>query len=322
MLAYGRDPNFPSWRDTLQLDYSNPATREKMISELVKLAGTCDGVRCDMAMLVLPEVFERTWGRRALSFWPEATKRVRAAFPSFCFLAEVYWGLEWTMLQQGFDYAYDKRLYDHLQEGVAGPVREHLSAPMDYQCRLARFLENHNEPRAAATFSTKRHEAAAVIAYLSPGLRFFHQGQFEGRSKRIPPHLVRAPFEPVNETLQRFYAKLMELLRQEVFREGQWRLLDCMRATDGNWTWNCFVASAWQSERGQKALVVVNYADNQSQCYVQVPEGFAKSEGTVQLKDLMGTASQETTGKELATRGLFVDLPPWGFHVFDVTAQQ
>ena len=176
-----------------------------MIGELVRIAGQCDGVRCDMAMLVLPDVFERTWGRRAPLFWPKATQRVREQVPGFCFMAEVYWDLEWTMQQQGFDYAYDKRLYDRLREGHARPVREHLQAGLDYQNKLARFLENHDEPRAAATFAPGMHEAAAVITFLSPGLRFFHQGQFEGRRKRISPHLVRAPLEPADTALQQFY---------------------------------------------------------------------------------------------------------------------
>ena len=77
VLAYGRDPYFPGWPDTLQLDYSNPATQEAMIRELERIAGQCDGVRCDMAMLILPEVFERTWGRRPPPFWPQAIRRVR-----------------------------------------------------------------------------------------------------------------------------------------------------------------------------------------------------------------------------------------------------
>ena len=115
-----------------------------------------------MAMLVLPEVFERTWGRRAEPFWPAAVARVHETVPGFLFMAEVYWDLEWTMQQQGFDYAYDKRLYDRLREGAARPVREHLQAGLDYQGRLARFLENHDEPRAAATFAPDAHRAAAV----------------------------------------------------------------------------------------------------------------------------------------------------------------
>src|SRR5262249_37659643 len=175
--------------DTLQLNYGNPATQAAMIAELIKIAGQCDGVRCDMAMLVLPEVFERTWNIPCQPFWPQATERVRQQAPEFCFMAEVYWDLEWTLQQQGFDFTYDKRLYDRLRAGHARPVREHLYAGLDYQDKLARFLENHDEPRAAATFAPGVHEAAAVITFLSPGLRFFHQGQLEGRRKHISPHL-------------------------------------------------------------------------------------------------------------------------------------
>src|SRR6516165_2163169 len=234
LLAYGRDPYFPGWPDALQLNYGNPATQDAMIAELLKIAERCDGVRCDMAMLILPDVFERTWGIPSRPFWPEATRRVREQSPSFCFMAEVYWDLEWTLQQQGFDYTYDKRLYDRLREGHARPVREHLYAGLDYQHKLARFLENHDEPRAAATFSDEVHRAAAVITFLSPGLRFFHQGQFEGRQKRISPHLVRSPDEPVDQTLKRFYDRLLNVLRHPVVREGQWRLLECTPAWGGN----------------------------------------------------------------------------------------
>jgi glycosidase len=264
LLAHGRDPYFPGWPDTLQLDYGNPATQEAMIGELLRIAGQCDGVRCDMAMLVLPDVFERTWDRRAPPFWPAATRRVREGMPGFRFMAEVYWDLEWTMLQQGFDYAYDKRLYDRLREGHARPVREHLHAGLDYQNRLARFLENHDEPRAAATFARGMHEAAAVITYLSPGLRFFHQGQFEGRRARISPHLVQAPVEPVDGTVQQFYDGLLAVLRQPVVRDAQWRLLECAPAWDDNWTSDCFIAWCWDARDGPRRLIAVNYAGNQS----------------------------------------------------------
>ena len=164
-------------------------------------------------------------------------------------MAEVYWDLEWTMQQQGFDYAYDKRLYDRLRERHARPVREHFHAGLDYQDKLARFLENHDEPRAAATFPPDVHEAAAVITFLSPGLRFFHQGQFEGRRKRISPHLVRGPQEPIDRRLEQFYERLLAVLRRPAVRDGHWQLLDCTPAWDGNWTWDCFLAFAWQGRR-------------------------------------------------------------------------
>ena len=317
LLAHGRDPYFPGWPDTLQLNYGNPATQEAMIAELVKIAGRCDGVRCDMAMLVLPEVFERTWNISCQPFWPRAAQRVRQHALEFCFMAEVYWDLEWTMLQQGFDYAYDKRLYDRLRDGHARPVRDHLRAGLDYQNRLARFLENHDEPRAAATFAPGVHEAAAVITFMSPGLRFFHQGQFQGRKKRISPHLVRAPEEPVEKGLERFYKRLLEVLRAPIVREGQWQLLECVPAWDGTWTWDCFLAYAWQGPRDQRWLVAVNYASNQSQCYVRLP--FTDLDGSRwQLLDQMEEVTYERDGSDLQSRGLYLDTPPWKTSVFSL----
>jgi len=317
LLAHGRDPYFPGWTDTLQLNYGNPATQQAMTGELQKIAALCDGVRCDMAMLLLPEVFERTWGIQAQPFWPQATRRVRERFPDFCFMAEVYWDLEWTIQQQGFDYAYDKRLYDRLVEGRAGPVRDHFRAGLDYQNKLARFLENHDEPRAAATFAPEVHQAAAVLTFLSPGLRFFHQGQFEGRKKRISPHLIRAPEEAINEDLKRFYQRLLTLLQQPLVREGRWQLLEAVPAWDGNGTSDCLVAFAWHDAGGERLVVAVNYAPNPSQGYVRLP--FADLGGrSWRLQDQLGGASYESAGDDLSSRGLYVDLGPWQYHVFRV----
>ena len=315
LLAYGRDPWFSGWPDTLQLNYANPALQEAMIGELIRIAGQCDGVRCDMAMLVLPDVFERTWGQHAPLFWPTATSRVREMVPGFLFMAEVYWDLEWTLQQQGFDYTYDKRLYDRLREGHARPVREHFHAEPAYQNKLARFLENHDELRAAATFSPDVHQAAAAISFLCPGLRFFHQGQFEGRKKRISPHLVRGPMEPVDVNLRRFYDRLLAVLRQPAVRDGQWQLLECTTGWDGNWTNDCFVVFAWQSAKGEYLVVAVNYAPNQSQCHVRLPfEDLAGSRW--QLQDHLSPARYEWNGDDLLGRGLFLDLAPWQASAF------
>jgi hypothetical protein len=319
LLAYGRDPYFPGWPDTVQLDYGNPATQAAMIAELAKISAQCDGVRCDMAMLILPDVFERTWGIRPEPFWPKATAAVRQQHPEFLFMAEVYWDLEWTMQQQGFDYAYDKRLYDRLRDGHADPVRGHLRADPDYQNRLARFLENHDEPRAAAAFAPGKHEAAAVVTFLAPGLRFFHQGQFEGRVKRISPHLVRGPSEPVNSALRRFYDKLLEVLRRPIVRRGRWRLLDCVAAWEGNSSCGALIAYAWEDPAGDRLIVAVNYASHQSQCYVRLPPaGLAGRQW--RLRDLLGAGLYDRDGSDLESRGLYLDVPPWQCHVFEVTA--
>jgi hypothetical protein len=318
VLAYGRDPYFDGWPDTLQLNYGNPALQQAMIGELESIARQCDGLRCDMAMLVLPDVFEATWGIRADLFWPKAIEFVRRQHPNFLFMAEVYWDMEWVMQQQGFDYAYDKRLYDRLREGHARPVREHFHADDKYQNKLARFMENHDEPRAAATFAPEVHEAAAAITFLSPGLRFFHQGQFQGRTKRISPHLVRGPQEPINQRLEEFYDRLLNVLRRPAVRDGQWQLLEGVPAWEGNSSWDCFLAFAWQGHDGERLLMIVNYAPNQSQCYVRLPFPDLGN-GQWRLENLIGDGKYDREGNDLQARGLYLDEPPWKTQVFSFT---
>lgn len=77
-----------------------------------------------MAMLIIPEIFKNTWNENIYSelndnygqsFWINAIRKVNNQYPGFIFIAEVYWDKEWELQQQGFDYTYDKRLYDRLK---------------------------------------------------------------------------------------------------------------------------------------------------------------------------------------------------------------
>jgi len=317
VLAYGRDPYFDGWPDTLQLNFAKRELQDAMIAELQSIAAQCDGVRCDMAMLVTSDVFARTWGMRAEPFWSRAIESVRRAHPDFLFMAEVYWDMEWTLQQQGFDYTYDKRLYDRLREQHARPVREHLNAGMEFQNKLARFLENHDEPRAAATFAPAVHVAAAVLTCCAPGMRFFHDGQFEGRRVRISPHLVRRPAELEDPSLAWFYAQLLAVLRRPVVREGRWSLLDCLPAWRENGTAENFIAFGWEHDCHARLCVVVNYSPQQGQCFVQL--AIHEMRGwRVRLSDLLGSAVYDRPGDDLLSRGLYLDMPAWGCHVFEM----
>lgn len=323
ILAHGRDPYFPGWPDTLQLDYRHPGLRAAMRRELSRVAARCDGVRCDMAMLVLPDVFRRTWGDRPdlagggdPAFWPGAIAEVRAARPGFLFMAEVYWDLEWELQQQGFDSTYDKRLYDRLRAGEARAVREHLLAAPEFQDRSVRFLENHDEPRAAATFPPEVHRAAAIVTFLVPGLRFFHEGQREGRRTFVSMHLDRRPAEAVDRDLAAFYDALLAVLARPEVHGGAFRLRACRPAWEGNPTWERFVVTSWE-EGDRRLLAAVNYGPTRAQCWVDA--GFAGIAGRrVLLVDLLGPERHERDGDELCGRGLYLDLPAWGVNVFEV----
>ena len=133
MFAYGWDPYFPAWPDVLQLNAFHPGLRQTAIKTLADIARQCDGVRCDMAMLLLNAIFERTWGHRAgprpaTEYWRDVIQAVKGRHPRFLLLAEAYWDREWDLQQQGFDYCYDKRLYDRLAHDTAESVRLHLCA--------------------------------------------------------------------------------------------------------------------------------------------------------------------------------------------------
>ena len=316
ILAHGRDPNFPGWPDTLQLNYANPTLQAAQTAELAAIANRCDGVRCDMAMLLLPQVFRRTWGLEAAPFWPNAIEVVRLAHPGFTFLAEAYWDLEWELQQQGFDYCYDKRLYDRLRDGDGNLVRAHLAAGMDYQARLARFLENHDEPRAAATFSSSQQRAAAIVTYFAPGLRFFHEGQLTGARVRVSTHLCRMPIERSAADVLTFYEGLLGVIgAADVFRNGTWSLIAPQPAWHGNPTWRDLIPYAWHAANGDRYAVVVNYSNHQAQCYLPLPFADMRG-GHFLLVDVMGRERYSRDGDDLIVPGLYVDLGAWHYNVF------
>jgi hypothetical protein len=328
ILAHGRDPYFPGWPDTLQVNYRHAGLRQAMLNELLRIAGQCDGVRCDMAMLPLPDVIQRTWGQSSqptdgsapvdTSFWLEAIPRVRAEQPGFLFMAEAYWDLEWTLQQQGFDYTYDKRLYDRLHARDVAGVRDHLKATPEFMRKSVRFLENHDEPRAASAFPPQVHKVAALACYLVPGLRFFHDGQLDGRKTRVSMHLGRRPVEPVDPAVHEFYQNLLKVLKRPELRTGRWQLLEIKPAWGDNRTWNQFLAFAW--EGSPRLLVVLNYQPTYGQCYVTLPWPEVKGRKWV-LRDLLSPAKYDRDGDDLLRRGLYLDLPEWGNHVFDVVGE-
>lgn len=303
-ITGGKDPYFPPWSDTAQLDFRRADTRERVIETLLSVADRCDGVRCDMAMLVLPDVFAKTWGGEpAPDFWSVAIDAVRMRHRSFTFIAEAYWGLERRLQRLGFDFTYDKELYDLLVTGTARDIRRHLAKDLDEQVRSVRFVENHDEPRLAHELEGPRRAAALYLALTLPGMRFIHDGQLEGRRERMPIQLAARVDEPPDPASLALHEHVLALCRRPALRSGAFRVLDA--ATP-------LVAYRWELGT-ERIVIVVNFSDVTAQGHIALElHGIAAR--TVDLHDLVDGATYGRDGDE----ELHVVLAPWQVHVFEV----
>jgi hypothetical protein len=267
-IAHGRDPYFPPWTDTVQFNIFNKEARDALIKTLRSISEYCDGVRCDVAMLLLNDVFERTWGHLLRKrgweakeeFWSEAIREIKKVKPDFTMIAEVYWGLEDRMLNLGFDYAYDKNLYDNLLNEQIDNIKRMLSTDQIKQSRYVRFTENHDELRAVTAFGRERSMAASLITYTLPSMRLFHQGQLEGRKIRAPLQLRRVTDEAVDGEIHEFYTTLLTALKSDTLHYGEWRPVRVDGAqTVFSWIWELGI---------KRAFISVNYSSREALCVI------------------------------------------------------
>ena len=313
-LAHGKDPNFHAWIDTAQLDHRRADTRAAMIELLQSVAMRCDGVRCDMAMLLLNDVFAKTWEKFPCP--ADAIQVVKKSQPDFLFLGEVYWDLEARLQSLGFDYTYDKRLYDYLVYRNPTEVQCHLlGVTPEFLRASAHFLENHDEPRIASILSLPEHRAAVLLTLGLPGLRLVHDGQLTGARIKIPVQLARRPIEPAQPEIVAFYQQLLTSLISTAVGRGTGEIVKPRAAWPENPTARYFVVVQWQSQPDSFDLVVVNLAPHRSQCFVSLTvEGLA--ERNWRMKDLLGSEEHQRFGDDLQKQGLYLDLPEYGAQLF------
>jgi glycosidase len=263
IFARGKDPNFAPWSDVLQLNAYAPGLRAAVKDTLLTIAGMCDAVRCDMAMLMMNGIFKKTWGPRVgaapeTEYWPLIIQAVKEQHPQFLFLAEVYWDKEGELLEQGFDLCYDKKLYDFLLEGAVHDIKRHLTQTAPFADKLMRFLENHDEERAAKELPFAQHQAAAVIMATVPGAHLYHEGQFEGRKVRVPVHLGRRQDEAANSEITALYNKLFAFIQESGVPKGDWQLQPVGSSFLG-WESRSILAWSWQTA-SHHYFICVNYS--------------------------------------------------------------
>ncbi len=324
-IAHGKDPYFDPWTDTAQLDHRNPVTRHELIKELLHVASLCDGVRCDMAMLLLNDIFTETWRQRSpgvlplpAEFWSEAISRVRQQHPNFLFLAEAYWGRETQLQQLGFDYTYDKPFLDHLAQQHTDKLQTHLHRENADQTRTTRFLENHDEPRIAAQLEVPAQKAAALLWLALPGMKLLYEGQMEGWRAHLPVQLWRRPEEPVSTSLRGFYEQLFSLRQSIAVKDGSWRIPESQPAWPDNPSHQNLFIILWQSHPEEFALIVVNYAAHRSQCRVRLDKEISANTNWT-LQDRLGTEIHHRTREEITRDGLYLDLNAWSTQWFQAS---
>ncbi|MHB1305874.1 MAG: alpha-amylase family glycosyl hydrolase [Limisphaerales bacterium] len=314
-VAHGRDPHFPPWGDTAQLDFRSAALQRSLIESLHSVCARGDAVRCDMAMLSLNEVFARTWSGfpggdspPPGEFWAEAIQSTRRAFPEVCLVAEAYWGREPELVSLGFDFVYDKPWYDHLVAGRSVEAGQHLrSLPVDLVGHGARFLENHDELRIAGLLTLPAHRAAALATLGLPGLRLLHEGQLTGARKRLPVQLLRRPAEPADPIVEAMYARLLGASMGTSIGRGEGRVLISQPSWQGNPSHENLLLVQWQNRGPEFDLVAVNLAPHRCQGFAPISVA-GLSRGNWRFEDLLGDERFERDGAELSEQGLYLDV--------------
>ncbi len=322
IFAYGRDPYFPPWSDTAQINAFAHEARQAARETLLDLAGQCDGVRCDMAMLLLNRVFSQTWKYQPppTEFWEDVIPVVRQQHPDFLFIAEAYWNTEAELHALGFDGAYDKRLYDRLHTGTAADVRDHLLAGFDYQRRMVRFVENHDEQRAVVAFGLERSRAAAALAVLLPGIRLLHEGQLEGRRVKLPVQLGRRPAEQSDQKLSAFYQSLLAEAAHSAYHDGTYLALAVNPILGSDSGHESVIAFAW-AHGSDWAVVAVNLGFQPIQARLMIPDPVLSSKDWTLVDALSGETSH-WRGDDLLTTGLPLALNAYGLALLTVRRLQ
>ncbi len=322
VVAHGRDPYFPGWIDTAQLDAFSPSYRQAALETLLDIADQCDGVRCDMAMLLVNRIFAQTWGDYVdeppkTEFWEDIIPNVKALHPNFIFIAEVYWDMEHELQKLGFDYTYDKVFYDRLVEQELEQLKTHLQADINYQNHTIRFIENHDEPRAAERLGVEKSRPAAALLMTAPGAVLLHDGQLQGRKAKLPVQIRRQPDEAIHPELEAFYRQLLKETRAPVYQHGDWHLFSLTEAWQGNTSHEYLLAHGWKHDADYR-LIVVNFSDNWAQALVRLDIWPEIGHHDWRLTDAITGEYYYHRGQNLAENGLFIELPPCGVHLFRV----
>lgn len=327
IFAHGRDPFFPAWQDTLQINYFSEEARQFMSNEMEFISDLCDGVRCDMAMLILNNVFANTWSgvinngnfvKPEKEYWSDLIPKIKAKNENFIFIAEAYWDLEYNLQELGFDYTYDKKLTDRLKYDNVEFIKSHLRAEKSFQFKSVRFIENHDEKRAVSEFGKLKSMAAATVISTLTGMRFYFDTQFQGCKIKLPVQLGRYPEFNKCELIENYYLRLLKAINNSTFKLGEWDLIEPIPAWHDDNSYRNFLCWSWKSNN-DTFLVTINYNEKKSQC--RVKSNFQLKGTTIKFTDELTGDIYKYSTQEINGDGLYVQLLGFKSHIFRITEE-
>jgi hypothetical protein len=323
IFFHGRDPYFDGWTDTVQWDFSHPEVLQLHKEILLKIGSVCDGVRCDMAMLPLPDIFEHTHGKYALEYWKPLIESTKDKYNNFLFMGEVYWNREYELQQLGFDFTYDKTLYDRLKNRETFEIKSHLDATIEYQKKSIRFLENHDEERAYNTFQESSISLFALLSFL-PGMILYYEGQSEGAIHKVPVQLGRAPQNDTNEIAIEFYKRAFQQIQKRKSKEYLYynTSFNSYEAIGYNpLIIKCISVSNSKDPNFSLEILFFNPEDRIISGWFRFDSSICKKLENVSKSELVFT--DVVTGEsyvfsryEILEKGIYIKLPPFRSHWF------
>ncbi len=281
-IAHGRDPYFPPWFDTVQLHYANPEVQRAMIGELASLVPHCDGVRCDMAGLMVDTMFYQTWGnflngaKWPGDFWrraiPVIKGKAKKMGKDFTFIAESYWDYVLDRLvDEGFDAVYEKGLYDTFLAGKNGrEIANTIRTMAGDRYRHVVFEENHDEPRALGRFGPERSRAIfAVLAGMENVILLVHQGQEDGRLAKMPVQIKRLPIEPLDPILREYYHRVLAFRKCPLVQHGIYSVPEARPSGWGNTEFESLVCQQYD-DGAVHAIEVANVGSARVEAHLPI----------------------------------------------------
>jgi len=297
--------------------------KQFQINNILKIASVADYIRCDMAFLLINDVFDGHWGNQARSwgfnrpsseFWKDAIFTVKLKNPGIKFLAEVYSPWQANLQSLGFDYTYDKNLYDAFGNGNLDQLRSYISSKsLDFHAHSAHFVENHDEPRAASFFGgTNRADAAAMATLTLPGMRFFNKGQEDGYFNRLDVHLRRSKSESGSDSVRIFYNIFTSILAKHIAFQGTWNYQSVISSGD---SWR-LMAWKWK-KNNEKILCVINYSDQNGSGRIKLDDAQSiKNNDTIPVVELISGLTYYRSAQDMRDNGLFVIIDNWSSQIF------